>query len=45
MFKHVLTAALLIISASALADAAPLSVISQGTYLINNPNLPSGSSP
>lgn len=40
MFKHVLTAALLIISASALADTAPLSVNSQGTYLINNPNLP-----
>lgn len=41
MFKHVLTAALLIISisASALADTAPLSVNSQGTYLINNPNL------
>lgn len=40
MFKHVLTATLLIISASALADTAPLSVNSQGTYLINNPNLP-----
>ncbi|CNJ35805.1 hypothetical protein [Yersinia frederiksenii] len=40
MFKHLLTAALLIISASALADTAPLSVNSQGTYLINNPNLP-----
>lgn len=40
MFKHVLTVTLLFISASALADTAPLSVNSQGTYLINNPNLP-----
>lgn len=40
MFKHVLTAVLFITSASALANTTPLSVNSQGTYLINNPNLP-----
>lgn len=45
MFKHLLTAALLITSVSALADTAPLSVNSQGTYLINNRISPSGSSP
>jgi hypothetical protein len=40
MFKHVLTAVLLIGSFSALAGTTPLSVKSQATYLINNPNYP-----
>ncbi|MBA0167879.1 hypothetical protein [Pectobacterium sp. CFBP8739] len=40
MFKYVFAAALLISSFTTLANAVPLSVSSQGTYLINNPNLP-----
>lgn len=40
MFKTLLTTLLLAVALPALADTAPLSVNSQGTYLINNPNLP-----
>lgn len=40
MFKTLLTALVLAVALPALADNAPLSVNSQGTYLINNPNLP-----
>ena len=40
MFKHIFAAVLLITSTTVLADTVPVSVNAQGTYLINNPNLP-----
>jgi len=40
MFKTLFTTMLLAVALPALADTPPLSVNSQGTYLINNPNLP-----
>ncbi|BEO06757.1 hypothetical protein ABXK20_002345 [Serratia marcescens] len=40
MIKNTLAAVLLIGSFSALAGTTPLSVKSQATYLINNPNYP-----